>query len=38
MPVKTMTIMIILELTPKKYVIFIIGEWNAKLGSQETPE
>ena len=27
----------ILELTPKKYIIFIIGDWNAKVGSQETP-
>ena len=27
----------ILELTPKKDVIFTIGEWNAKVGSQETP-
>ena len=27
-----------LELTPKKDVIFIIGDWNAKVGSQETPE
>ena len=27
----------LLELTPKKYVIFIIGNWNAKVGSQETP-
>ena len=26
-----------LELTPKKDVLFIIGEWNAKLESQETP-
>ena len=26
------------ELTPKKDVLFIIGDWNAKLGSQETPE
>ena len=26
-----------LELTPKKDVIFIIGDWNAKAGSQETP-
>ena len=26
-----------LELTPKKDVLFIIGEWNAKIGSQETP-
>ena len=25
------------ELTPKKDVLFIIGEWNAKVGSQETP-
>ena len=28
----------LLELTPKKYVLFIIGDWNAKVGSQETPE
>ena len=27
----------LLELTPKKYVIFIIGDCNAKVGSQETP-
>ena len=27
----------LLELTPPKYVFFIIGDWNAKLGSQETP-
>ena len=27
----------LLELTPKKYVLFIIGNWNAKVGSQETP-
>ena len=27
----------ILELTPKKDVLFIIGDWNAKGGSQETP-
>ena len=26
-----------LELTPKKDVLFIIGDWNAKAGSQETP-
>ena len=26
-----------LELTPKKDVLFIIGNWNAKVGSQETP-
>ena len=25
------------ELTPKKDVLFIIGDWNAKEGSQETP-
>ena len=27
----------LLELTPKKDVLFIIGDWNAKVGSQETP-
>ena len=27
----------LLELTPKKDVLFIIGNWNAKTGSQETP-
>ena len=26
-----------LELTPKKDVLFIIGDWNGKVGSQETP-
>ena len=26
-----------LELIPKKDVLFIIGDWNAKVGSQETP-
>ena len=26
-----------LELTPKKDVLFIIGDWNAKVGSQEIP-
>ena len=26
-----------LELTPKKDVLFIIEDWNAKVGSQETP-
>ena len=26
----------LLELTPKEDVIFIIGDWNAKVGSQET--
>ena len=28
----------LLELTPIKDVFFIIGDWNAKVGSQETPE
>ena len=28
----------LLELIPQKDVIFIIGDWNAKVGSQETPE
>ena len=28
----------LLEITPKKDVLFIIGDWNAKVGSQETPE
>ena len=27
----------LLELTPKKDVLFIRGDWNAKVGSQETP-
>ena len=27
----------LLELTPQKDVFFIIGDWNAKVGSQETP-
>ena len=27
----------LLELTPKKGVLFIIEDWNAKVGSQETP-
>ena len=27
----------LLELTPKKDTLFIIGDWNAKVGSQETP-
>ena len=26
----------LLELTPKKDVLFIIGDWNAEVGSQET--
>ena len=28
---------VLLELTPKKHVLFIIGDWNEKVGSQETP-
>ena len=27
----------LLELTPKKDILFIIEDWNAKVGSQETP-
>ena len=27
----------LLELTPPKSVFFIIGDWNTKVGSQETP-
>ena len=27
----------LLELTPNKNVLFIIGDWNRKVGSQETP-
>ena len=27
----------LVELTPKKDVLFIIGDWNEKVGSQETP-
>ena len=27
----------LLEITPQKDVLFIIGDWNAKGGSQETP-
>ena len=27
----------LLEQTPKKDVLFIIGDWNAEVGSQETP-
>ena len=27
----------LLELTPRNDVLFIIGDWNAKVGSQETP-
>ena len=28
----------LVELTPKKYVLLIIGDWSAKLGSQEIKE
>ena len=28
----------LLELTPQKDVLFIIGDWNEKVGSQETPK
>ena len=35
-PMKTY-MLVLLELTPKKDVLFIIGDWNAKVGSQETP-
>ena len=27
----------LLELTPQKDVLFIVGDWNAKIGSQKTP-
>ena len=27
----------LLELTPEKHILFMIGDWNAKVGSQETP-
>ena len=27
----------LLELTPKKDMLFIVGDWNAKVESQETP-
>ena len=27
----------LLELTPKKDILFLIGDWNAKVGSQEIP-
>ena len=27
----------LLELTPKKDVLFVIGDWNAQVGSQELP-
>ena len=28
---------VLVEVTPQKYVLFIIGDWNEKIGSQETP-
>ena len=31
------TLQDLLELTPIKDALFIIGDWNAKVGSQETP-
>ena len=31
------TYKVFIELTPKKDVLFIIGDWNAKVGIQETP-
>ena len=31
------TLQDLLELTPKKDVLFIIGDWKAKVGNQETP-
>ena len=34
----SMNLQDLLELTPKKDVLFIIGDWNAKVGSQEIPE
>ena len=34
----SMTLQDLLEITPQKDVLFIIGDWNAKVGSQETPE
>ena len=27
----------LIELTPQKDVLFIVGDWNAEVGSQETP-
>ena len=27
----------LLELTPPKYILFIIGDWNVKIGSQDIP-
>ena len=28
---------VLLEVTPKKHILFVTGDWNAKVGSQETP-
>ena len=33
----SMNLQDLLELTPKKDVLFVIGDWNAKVGSQEIP-
>ena len=33
----SMNLQDLLELTPQNDVLFIIGDWNAKVGSQETP-
>ena len=33
----SMNLQDLLELTPKKDVLFTIADWNAKVGSQETP-
>ena len=27
----------LLELTPKKDILYVVGDWNAKVGNQETP-
>ena len=34
----SMNLQDLLELTPKKGILFILGDWNAKVGSQEIPE
>ena len=34
---KKLYLLDLLELTPPKNVLFIIGDWNAKVGSQESP-
>ena len=33
----SMTLQDLLEITPQKDVLFIIGDWNSKIGSQEIP-